>query len=165
MEIYATTVDVAAENVRPVRAHVPGNLARRIAFYRHHLAERSALDEDYGRANASCAAAAVLPTLDVLCDEGIARLNVGSWDETCASDGEALRRVRVIAVGDFDVERIMTDISGDSLELESLEHGPIQERLVRRTKFAEVLRECFVTVVFRLRVRESCGSVLAYRLM
>ena len=60
------------EDFRPIVPLVPGDLRGRIDFDWHHLADRAALDQDDGGADAACASAALLATLDVCRDEWVA---------------------------------------------------------------------------------------------
>lgn len=151
LEIYAARLDVAREDVCPIFAHVPGDLARSIAFHRHDLADAPALNEYDGSADSASATAAFFPALDVLGNERVAGLDVRACDEARGGDSEALCGVRMVAVRDLHMQCVFAEVRGNALKLERLEDGPVEQRQVRRAEFAEVLRKCLVSVVFRLR--------------
>lgn len=78
------------DDLGPVVALVPRDLRRRVDLYGHHLADGSALDEYYRRADPTCASAAFFATLDVCCYQWIAGGNVCAWYNVCALDGESV---------------------------------------------------------------------------
>jgi len=77
------------EDFRPIVPLVPGDLRGRIDFDWHHLADRAALDQDDGGADAACASAALLATLDVCRDEWVARSDVCTVDDVSTLDDES----------------------------------------------------------------------------
>jgi len=89
LEICPARIDEVCEDVRPVVPLVPRDLRGRIDFDWHHLADRAALDEHDGGADAACASAALLATLDVCRDEWVARGDVCTGDDVCALDDES----------------------------------------------------------------------------
>ena len=73
----------------PVFPLIPGDLCGRINFDWHHLAYRAALDQYNSSADAACAPAALLATLDVCRDEWVTRGDVCTGDDVCALDNES----------------------------------------------------------------------------
>ena len=71
LEVDAAIANIVLENIRPVVAHVPSNFARRVYFYGHDLTDLATLDDDYGCANTTTPAAAILAASDIFTNEGI----------------------------------------------------------------------------------------------
>ena len=89
LEIGPAGIDKVCEDFRPVLPLVPRDLRWRIDFDWHHLAYRAALDQHDRGADAACASAALLATLDVCRDEWIARSDVCTGDDVCTLDDES----------------------------------------------------------------------------
>jgi len=135
------------EDFRPVVPLVPGDLRGWIYFDWHHLADRAALDQDDGGADAACASAALLATLDVCGDEWVARSDVCTVDDVCTLDDELSVGVIRRTGGELDEEGRLADVGGDTFELEGLEAGPAEESGVLGGEAAEELGDVFVWVV------------------
>lgn len=72
-------------------------------------------------------------------------------------------RICVVPEGDFDLQRMVSDVRRNALELERLEDGPVEEPFVRAAELAQVLDEILIRgygdVV--LRRCDDGGGVLA----
>lgn len=143
LEVYPTRVDEMLERVCPVLPGIPGYFARCVHFNWHDLADVTALDEDDRGANTATAATALLAALNVGADEGIVVGDIRPWDDMGALDGKSDRGVisddgmyfkaeclppngfrcgRMI--GELDEQGVLTDVGGETLQLERLESRP-----------------------------------------
>jgi hypothetical protein len=79
-----------SEDIGPVFPLIPRDLRGWVDFDGHYLANGSALDQHYCRADTACASAAFFAALDVRCYQWIARGDVCAWNDVCAFDRESI---------------------------------------------------------------------------
>jgi len=70
-EICPSTVYEMGQHVGPIVSNIPRDLCRRIDFYRHHLGNTSALDDDYESADSAVVPASFFASLNIIEDQGV----------------------------------------------------------------------------------------------
>lgn len=135
------------EDILPIIADIPRNLAWSVDFDRHHLTETPALNQHDSSPDTTTAPASIIALLDLSRDKRIAACHISSRNDVCAFNGELPAFVCGGSVAELNKERMLTDIRRHMLELKSLEPSPAQQRRMHRSELSKKFGKIFVWIV------------------
>lgn len=135
------------EDILPIIADIPRNLAWRVDLDRHHLTETPALNQHDSGPNTTTSPASVIALLDLSRDKRIAACHISSRNDVCAFDGELPVFVCGGSVAELNEERMLADIRRHMLELKSLKPSPAQQRRMHRSELSKKFGKIFVWIV------------------
>lgn len=78
------------EDILPIIADIPRNLAWSVDFDRHHLTETPALNQHDSSPDTTTAPASIIALLDLSRDKRIAACHISSRNDVCAFNGESM---------------------------------------------------------------------------
>ena len=79
------------KNVGPIVPCIPADATRRVDFDWHDLADLSALNYDYGRANATTSSAPFLAASDVIANERVVVCDICPWYDVRGLNVESMQ--------------------------------------------------------------------------